>query len=1254
MNRIPATKRIASIFLLCCMLASMLPETAYGAPSVRDSEVVKQGTLVTSEDGMVTVHETVTHTSGNNFDVTMTVTTSDLVEIEPVRPAHIVLCIDRSNSMDGERRTNTKAAVSQFVDGVLDEDGIAAGNQIAVVGFGTRYWTHSDLTSDVSHIKSAVTAATTAVSNVNDGGTNVQAGIYAAQQVLARDNSTAQKVIVLFSDGMPTYSYRLTGTADWTGCSGSGRRHNWNQSKGTASNLSTRFDLNTIVGSGSDYEYNRDNHYASLTVSCDHGKTTTLTNKIYTNNGQPAIAQAQTAKDAGIEIYTVFLDGYGYNEQASKKNAEATMKAVATDEDHYMATQDMSELSDLFTSIGSSLVTPTDAGIVAAPMGDYIQVGDVSGLESSGITNTAAGLTWNVTAVTPTLNEATGIRSYTVTYPISLQVEKPGFVEAKAYAVNSSATLTYFFGGAEKKVSFDIPTVRGYLPIVPYSISYYLQAAAAPGDYANYILADTDTGFFGKLGRKIGFPAGYESKYANYAFAYCPTGTELALTSTSSNVLCLYYDSTYVPPVEVNYTVRHEYYTNGELDGAVTVSQTAEEGSEILAGRLDKALTYNDETYAYSSAIPAVLTVTEGSTLTLRYDRTVLPPVGYTIRHEYYTNGVYDGGTATDLSNASGYVVSEDTVCKTLTYQDEEYTYTGCTPSALTLTAGVDNTMTLRYNRTVVIPPAEVSYTVLHEYYTNGSKDGSTSVQLTGTEGAELNMGSISQCNVYNGETYEFTSCTPAALTLTTGSENTLVLRYDRTVVIQVGYTVRHEYYTNNTPDGFVTEEQTDAEGTVFNAATLSKLLTYGEKTYSFTSGTPSELTLTAGEENIITLRYDRTEVYVPYTVTHVYYTNGQKDGEVSVSEAALEDTEVLGSAVEKKPVFSGEEYTFTGCTPESLTLLTGAENALTLRYDRTEVIPPAEVNCTVVYEYYTNGDKDGAISSQFTSLEGSEITAETVSHCTAYNGETYTFTSCTPAALILTVGKENTITLRYDRTVLHLPTSVNYTIHHEYYTNGVYDGGTATDLSNASGYVVSEDTVCKALTYQGKEYTYTGCTPSALTLTAGVDNTLTLRYDRTIETPPSPVMAKYIVIHQYYSGKNLDGQTQEFFEGDIGDIIAAAGIPKNTEFSNGVYTFTSANYAVIVLSENGENKIILQYNREETSAEPDPGNTPSTPTDPTPYSVLQPSPTTGDNSDAWLYIFAGAALALFLLLVVPIISRPKEGGRYRGSRRKK
>lgn len=1081
-------KRILSILLLLCMLLSCLKLTVFADSTTQDCEVVKQGSLVTSEDGMVTVHETATHTSGNNFNVTMTVTTSDLVEIEPVRPAHIVLCIDRSNSMDGQRRTNTKTAVEEFVSGVLNEDGIAAGNQIAVIGFGTRYWNHCSLTDDVSKVKSAVTAATNAVSDVNDGGTNVQAGLYAAQQVLAADNSTAQKVIVLFSDGMPTYSYRLTGTGDWTGCSGSGRRHSWNEHSGEISNLVTEFDHNTIVGSGSDYDYTRDSHFASLKVTCEHGRSTTLTNKIYTNNGQPAIVQAQKAKDAGIEIYTVFLDGYGYNEQSSKKNAEETMKSVATNEGHYMATQDMSELSSLFQSIGSSLVTPTNAGTVAAPMGSYIQLGEVSSLESVGITKTATGLTWNVTAVAPTVDLETGIRTYSVTYPISLQVEEPGFVEAKAHSVNSSAILTYSVGGAEKQISFDIPTIRGCLPSVPYSIRYYLQGDAVSGDYANYVLQDTDTGLFGKLYSKVGYPSGYEAKYPDHAFVYSSTGAELILSSTGANVMCLYYDSTYVPPVEACFNIRHEYYTNGELDGVITASQIAEEGSSVPGSSLDKALDYDGETYTYTSSVPAVLTVSEGSIITLLYDRTVvIPPaqVDYTVRHEYYTNGTFDGSTAIDLTNAAGYFVSATAIHKIPTYQNETYSFTSSTPSMLTLTEGTENTMILRYDRAVEIPPVEVNYTVRHEYYTNNEKTGVVTVDLTGDT------------------------------------------------------------------------------GTVLDPAALSKLPVYGEKVYTYTSSTPSNLTLTEGENNIITLRYDRTEVLVSYTVLHEYYTNSKKDGTVPAHLSAPEGTEISVSTLEKNLSFSDSEYMFTSCTPARITLVPGEQYTITMRYDRTVETPPVEVGYTVIYEYYTNGEK---------------------------TGET----------LIPQIGQDNTV-------------------------------------------IVGDD-LSRIPTFNNEDYKYVESAPKELTLTPGTPAVIHVRYARTMEVP---VTTKYTVIHQYYTGNKLDGQMQEILDADIGAIIEAAGLSKNTLFKDGSYTFTSANYEVLVVAKDGENKLILRYIRPSDAEDPDPQ--PSDNRHETPASLEDPgviAPKTSDNSAVWLYIFAFSAASLVVLFVVPMFFRSKNGKR--------
>ena len=430
---------------------------------------------------------------------------------------------------------------------------------------------------------------------------------------------------------------------------------------------------------------------------------------------------------------------------------------------------------------------------------------------------------------------------------------------------------------------------------------------------------------------------------------------------------------------------------------------------------------------------------------------------------------------------------------------------------------------------------------------------------------------------VYNEDTYEFTGCTPSELTLQPDGDNTIVLRYDRTVYIppvQVAYTVRHEYYTNGEKDGAVSVEQTGDAGTVLTADTLSKLPIYGEKTYTFTSCTPIELTLTEGEGNTITLRYDRTEVQVPYTVLHVYYTNGEKDGEVPAQLSAPEGTEISVSCLDKQLSFSGAEYTFTSCNPESITLVPGRQDTITLRYDRTVEIPPVEVGYTVIYEYYTNGEKDGEIP-------------------------------------VPQIGEGNMV-------------------------------------------IVGDD-LPRLPTFNNEEYEYEDSEPKELTLTPGVPPVIRVRYGRTVE---EPVSVKYTVIHQYYTGDKLDGQTQETLDADIGAIIEAAGITKNTLFEDGTYTFTSANYEILVVSEGGENKIILRYIRPAGNGDPAPEPNRyyynSTP-DPSPSPASDVSaPQTGDHSDTWLYIFAGAVLSLSLIFIIPALSRSKNSGNYKGSRKKK
>ena len=83
----------------------------------------------------------------------------------------------------------------------------------------------------------------------------------------------------------------------------------------------------------------------------------------------------------------------------------------------------------------------------------------------------------------------------------------------------------------------------------------------------------------------------------------------------------------------------------------------------------------------------------------------------------------------------------------------------------------------------------DTSYTVRHEYYTNGKLTGSTeSEPVTGClVGDTVSVAGIEKMLSYQGGDYEYTSTTPnETLTLTSNAaDNVIVLRYDRTVEVE-------------------------------------------------------------------------------------------------------------------------------------------------------------------------------------------------------------------------------------------------------------------------------------------------------------------------------------------------------------------------------------------------------------------------------------------------------------------------------------
>ena len=214
-GRKPVGKRALSLLMALVMSLSLVQITAFAVDTngttQKDAEVVFRGG--SNNDGTVEVSKTVEKSVGpNDFNITLKVTVPADQKIETGEGANVVLVMDRSNSMAGKGFENAKKAATAFVNKLMEK----GGNKVAVVGFGNNYEVSSELTGDKNAALKAVNAATKPFSNDNNGGTNIQAGIYAARNILA-DHEGEQNFIIVFSDGKPTFRYQSTIIGQWEG-----------------------------------------------------------------------------------------------------------------------------------------------------------------------------------------------------------------------------------------------------------------------------------------------------------------------------------------------------------------------------------------------------------------------------------------------------------------------------------------------------------------------------------------------------------------------------------------------------------------------------------------------------------------------------------------------------------------------------------------------------------------------------------------------------------------------------------------------------------------------------------------------------------------------------------------------------------------------------------------------------------------------------------------------------------------------------
>ena len=206
-------KKFLALVLTLAMVLSLVPVTALAAD---ENDPVTE--VSTDANSPVQIKKSVNE-QGNMLTLEAYLT-NEVTQTVSAKPLDIVLVLDQSGSMaydfDGETTSNysdtrqcaMKSAVVNFVDKVNEQYSEQDDHHMAIVTFGSEAtplqgWTAVDA-DGMESLKSTVNA----LPQEPKGATNVWAGMEMAETLMnsasAGSNTARQKVVIVFTDGVPT------------------------------------------------------------------------------------------------------------------------------------------------------------------------------------------------------------------------------------------------------------------------------------------------------------------------------------------------------------------------------------------------------------------------------------------------------------------------------------------------------------------------------------------------------------------------------------------------------------------------------------------------------------------------------------------------------------------------------------------------------------------------------------------------------------------------------------------------------------------------------------------------------------------------------------------------------------------------------------------------------------------------------------------------------------------------------------------
>lgn len=407
-----------------------------GDSSDTSKSYLKFGTDTSNPDYQIRKYAKETSTPGL-YDVYLNVKGN---EVKNIKPIDIVLVVDMSGSMNSsvnggnDRVGATRQGIKNFLK-TINDAGIGKYVNVGVVGFSSPGYISSSGTLseniDSSDNQAHITRINDLLANDFKGGTFTQLGIRTGQNMLAGDSNNHKKMMIMLTDGVPTFSYKVTGTTTINGT-----------------------DYGTTFGT------NRDEPDFTSQLWQIYGRTRvasayTVSGKTIKDTWPATLGESLIAKNQGTELHALGIQlskdvGYTHNNSdtyLTDSQVRDRMKLLASPGLY----QDANSASDVTTYLNNqakdvlSQFNTVNQGTISDPLGSQFIYGDD--------TPTVKSVGTSVVQNLPTVTKSNGSISVSnmnlgknqevqIHYQVHLNTESDKFQPDYWYQMNGTTTFT--------------------------------------------------------------------------------------------------------------------------------------------------------------------------------------------------------------------------------------------------------------------------------------------------------------------------------------------------------------------------------------------------------------------------------------------------------------------------------------------------------------------------------------------------------------------------------------------------------------------------------------------------------------------------------------------------------------------------------------------------------------------------------------------------------------------------------------------